>query len=290
MASTLPWDTGQFMPWMVGQAFVGPDGAVYTAYPDTNSPTGYTVKRVDQNGESFQPVNAPYDMTKQYAWMDDPNNPYGRRLAAAEQAQAQQNKFEQGIKQGDLALRQQTGAADIAYKQSLVKQAKDDLAFRYYQQNQQNAIAQGGLGLNTLQLGASLHGPRNWDSYLETASQAGQNPILNQAMDTWSSLTNVRPNTGRVNGPMPQRFDLNALASDFMGGGGGQSRELPRDANLDLVAMQPGAASAGWWQGLSGDEKQRAMGYWEKRGWSPDSVLNSLAYTAPTQNFAYSGA
>jgi hypothetical protein len=175
--------------------------------------------------------------------------------------------------------------ADKAYKEGLIEQAKKELEFKYFQQNQNYQTDQGKLGLSTLELGAGLKGPRNWDTYLETASQAGQNPLLQQAMGSWAQLTGNHPNTGAVNGPLPQKFDLNALASDFMGGG--VSGPAQRNTALDTVAMTPGQAAPGWWQGLSGDEQERAKGYWETHGWSPDSVLNSLSYTQGNQGLSY---
>ena len=222
-------------------------------------------------------------------------NPWGlprdevlRRFAAAEAAAADQNDFERGIKTGDQDIRRQASETDQQYKESLVQQAKDQLAFSYAQLSQQGQTAQGQLGLGTLSLGASLTGPRRWDQYLETAAAAGQNPQLQNAIGTWSSLTGIRPNTGAVSGPLPQKFDLNALASDFMGGGGASGQAGRRDANLDAVAMGQGT-QPGWWQGLSDDEQQRAQGYWETRGWSPSSIRNSLAYQSPNQGLAYGG-
>lgn len=262
--------------------------------------------------------------------MADPNSDYNQRLRAAELAAAEQNQFNRGITSGNLDVSKghlkvaqgnlgvsrqnadtnrynaetgryeaETGRqnadtnrfsaeTDRVYREALIEQAEKDLAFKYHQQAQEYEMQRGRLGLDTLNLGASLKGPRNWDTYLETAAQAGQDPILSQAMTTWSSLTNPRPNAGAVQGAMPQRFDLNALASDFMGTGVA-SQAGRRDANLDAVAMGR-APAPGWWQGLSDDEKQRSIGYWETHGWSPTSVLNSLAYTAPTNSLGYSGA
>ncbi len=284
----LPWTVGQFMPWHINQSFVGDDGALYTAYQDANSPTGYTVVRRDQGGESFSPVNAPQDPLAQTAYFE--NSPYGQRLAKSEAAQAEQNQFNNTLKRDAQDLAGQTADAARANQRAQVEQAKKQLQFQYAQLEQQGQTARGQLGLNTLQLGASLRGPRDWDSYLETAAAAGQNPMLSRAMGDWASLTNIRPNTGAVNGPLPQRFDLNALASDFMGGGGGGSgAPLPRNASLDAVAMGQGP-HPGWWQGLSDAERQRSQGYWEKRGWDPSTVLNGLAYQQPTQGLGYGGA
>lgn len=296
----LPWEQGGsgFYPWMVGGTFVGSDGATYTTYADPNSPTGYTARRQDANGTSFQPINAPTDPLAQTTYIE--NSPYGRRLTAAEQAAAEQNKFNRGIQTGQLGVsRQNANTSRYSAETSRmsaraqIEQAKQDLALRMQQEAHQYELGRGNLGLNTLQLGASLHGPRNWDSYLETASRAGQNPILQGALGTWSSLTNVRPNTGAVAGPLPQRFDLNALAGDFMGGGQGSGGGVydpmqHRDQNLDRVAM--GGSSPGWWQSLSPDERERAKGYWEQRGWSSDDVLSRLSYTAANQGLGYAGA
>lgn len=312
MANVLPWENGSFMPWMVGQTFVGPDGATYQTYPDPASPTGFTAKRRDANGESFVPINAPTNPTAAQDALFGPSTPYGQRLAAAEAAQADQNTFNRGITQGTLDVNRQnadtslfgaqttrmTAESQAASARAQIDQAKKDLEFKYYQQNQNNQIAQGTLDVNrgqlfnsAMQIGAGLRGPYDWDSYLQTRAMAGQNPMLQQAGQTWSSLTNIRPNTGAVAGPAPRAFDINALAGDFMnGGGGGSVSTLPRDANLDAVARNPGSAAPGWWQGLSEDERQRARGYWDKRGESSTSILNSLAWTQPTQGLGYAGA
>lgn len=303
-----PWDRqGGIFPWQVGQVMVDEAGVQFQVYPDPASPTGYIVKRTDANGTSFQPVTAPVNPTAAQEAMFGPDTPYGRRLAAAEAAAADQNTFNRGIQQGGLDVQRQnantslysaqtsrlSAEANAEASRAQIEQAKKDLQFRYYQQNQNNQIAQGQLYNSTLQIGAGLRGPYDWDAYLETRARAGQNPLLQQAGQTWSSLTNIRPNTGAVQGPQPQRFDINALAGDFMGAGGGNGGgafELPRDANLDAVAMNPGAAAPGWWQGMNEDERQRAKGYWDRRGHSSASILNSLAWTQPTQGLGYSGA
>jgi hypothetical protein len=241
--------------------------------------------------------------------LNDPNSWMSQRFSAAEAAAADQNQFNRGITQGGLDVNRQqadtqrysaeTGrqvaGADAAYKKALIKQAAEELAFKYHQQSQTNeieqgklAVSEGQLGLGTLQLGAGLRGPRDWDQYLETAAAAGGDPMLQKALGSWSSLTNPRPNTGAVGGPLPQRFDLNALVSDFTGGVG-QGRAQTRDANLDAVAMGQ-APAPGWWQGMSGDEQDRSLGYWETRGFSPRSVLNSLAYQQIGQGLGYGGS
>lgn len=227
--------------------------------------------------------------------LNDPNSWFNQRIAAAELAAADQNEFNRDITSGNLDVNRQNAdtsrmnaETDRMHREALVQQAADDLAFKYFQQGQQFLTQQGQLGLNTLQLGSTLKGPRNWDTYLETAAQAGGNPLLQQAMGTWASLTGNRPNTGAVAGGLPQKFDLNALFSDFTGQGvAGQAGQ--RNSALDTVAMNPGQAAPGWWQGLSGDERERAAGYWESNGWSVPSVLNSLSYTAPNQGYGYGG-
>lgn len=314
--AVLPWQnaSGYWDSSYVGKTVIGPDGARYQTYPDPASPSGYTVKRSDDRGDSFQYVNAPTD------GLD-------ARQQAVEAAQADQNGFNRDISTGNLDVNRgtldvsrqnaktnkqnartnqvqaQTGQfsaqTDRSYKEALVAQAKDELAFKYAQQAQTYQIQQAGVANDTLKLGASLRGPRDWDKYLETAASAGQNPQLQGALKTWSSLTNVHPNTGAVAGGNPQTYNLDSLYSDFTGSGvtsgqGGQGSggyTAPRDANLDAVAMTPGkAGNPGWWQGLGTDEKERAKGYWESHGWSPDSVLNSLSYTSVNQGLGYGGA
>lgn len=307
----MPWENpqGGILPWQVGQYFVQADGSTVQVYPDRSgvgAQTGFVAKITRPDGTvTYQAAPAPINPTAAYDYLQ--GTPYGQSLQAAERAAADQNTFNRGIAQGGLDVQRQnadttyysaqtarmTAEAQREATRAQVEQAKKDLQFRYYQQDQNNRVAQGQLYNSTLQIGAGLRGPYDWDAYLETRARAGQNPLLQQAGQTWSSLTNIRPNTGAVQGPQPQRFDINALAGDFMGAGGGNgggSFELPRDANLDAVAMNPGAAAPGWWQGMNEDERQRAKGYWDRRGHSSSSILNSLAWTQPTQGLGYGGA
>jgi hypothetical protein len=274
------------MPWQLNQPFVGSDGNVYTPFADPSSPTGYSVRHSDQYGTDVQPITPPVNPSAaQDYWA---NTPYGARIAAAEAAQAAQNAWNQRFQYDQLGVSKQNAQTQLMSARAQIEQAKQDLELRRQQEAHSYEMQRGNLGLNTMQLGASLHGPRQWDQYLRTAAAAGQNPILQGALGTWSSLTNVRPNTGAMGGPLPQRFDLNALSGDFMGGVG-QSQANQRNADLDRVAMG-GAPAPGWWQGLSGSEQERAKGYWENNGWDPNSVLNSLSYTATNQGLGYSGA
>ncbi len=303
----MPWENpqGGLLPWQVGQYFVQADGSTVQVYPDQSgvgAQTGYVAKITRPDGTvTYQAAPAPINPTAAYDYIQ--GTPYGQTLQAAERAAADQNTFNRGITQGGLDVQRQnantslysaqtsrlSAEANAEASRAQIEQAKKDLQFRYYQQNQNNQMARGQLGLDTLKVGSSLTGPRNWDRYLETAAAAGQNPMLQGAVGTWASLTGQRPNTGAVNGPLPQKFDLNALASDFSGqGASGQAGQ--RIAALDTVAMQPGAAQPGWWQGLSRSEKERAKGYWETNGWDPDTVLNALAWTQPNQGLGYGGA
>lgn len=309
-----PWDErGGLMPWQVGTPMVGSDGQVYTAVADPSSPTGYSVTHTDQYGTDTRPVNAPVNPTAGYDYLQGTS--YGKTLTAAEQAAATQNQFNQNLQRDTLGVSQASQKQTAAYQQALVEQAKKALAFQYYQQDQNNQIAQGNLGvaqgnldvnrgqldvsrgtlgMNTLQLGASLHGPRNWDDYLNTVGMAGSNPIIQGAMGTWADLTNNRPKgTGAYQGSTPQTFDLNALAGDFMGASGGTQGTTSgptRNPFLDDVARS-GQAAPGWWSSLSPDMQERAQGYWENTGQSPSTVLSRLAWTGSgNKGLGYAGA
>lgn len=304
----MPWENpqGGLLPWQVGQYFVQADGSTVQVYPDKSgvgAQTGFVAKITRPDGTvTYQAAPAPINPTAAYDYLQ--GTPYGQSLQAAERAAADQNTFNRGITERTTAVsegtlgvnRQNAGTAFYnaettrEIQRAQVEQAKQDLQFKYYQQNQNNQMARGQLGLDTLKVGSSLTGPRNWDRYLETAAAAGQNPMLQGAVGTWASLTGQRPNTGAVSGPMPQKFDLNALASDFSGQGvSGQAGQ--RIAALDTAAMTPGmAGDPNWWIGMSASEKERAKGYWESNGWDPSSVLNALAYNVPTQGLGYGGA
>lgn len=226
----------------------------------------------------------------QQAALKDPNSPEYKAARAAEAAAANQNTFNRGITKDTLGVSQQNSKNDQAYKQAQVQQAKDQLQFQYAQMAQTGQNQQGQLGLQTLQLGAGLRGPRDWLSYMDATAGAGQNPLLQQAVGTWADLTNNRPRgTGAWQGATPQKFDLNALASDFGLGSGSSSGSSPRIAALDTVARNPGQAAPGWWQSLGPDAQEMAKGYWEKNGDSADTILNRLSYTAPTNSFGYNG-
>lgn len=289
MANVFPWEAGGtgWLPYMVGTAIPGPDGQIWITAYDENSPTGVVMRKPD--GSETKAIPAPFDQNAADKYWR--GTPIGQRAAAQEKASAYNTGFDQDIRQGTLDINRQNANTTRQTSQAQVEQAKKSLQFQYAQLAQQGQLQQGQLGLSTLTLGSQLRGPRDWLSYMDATAGAGQNPMLQQAVGAWADLTNNRPRgTGAWNGAAPQKFDLNALASDFMGGGGGQGGGgSPRISALDQVARTPGAAAPGWWQSLGSDAQEMAKGYWEKNGDSPNTILNRLAYNQPTQGFGYSG-
>ena len=288
----LPWETGSFLPYMVGQYFVGPDGSTMQIYPDPASPSGYTLKKIDKSGAvSYQIGPSPNDPAAASRWFKE--TPEGQALAAAQKGLAEQNKWNRNQQEGALDLQREQLAEQK--RQAMVnaksQEERDRVEAWYKGQLVQNARAQ--LGLQTLQLGASLRGPRDWLAYQEAAGGARANPYLNQGVASWADASSNRmTGQGSWNGGAPQRMDLNALAGDFGGGGGGGGNDYPGGANwftgggvnkndtvgaLNSIAMNPHKAHTGWWSSLNPSQQQMAIGAWEKSGHDPDTVLARLA-------------
>src|SRR5690242_8865192 len=98
-----PWElTGGLMPWQLGRPFVGSDGNIYYPQADPNSPTGYSVKHTDQYGTDVQPISPPVDPLAQATYIE--NTPFGKRAAAYEAAQAQQNQFNNTLQRDQLGV------------------------------------------------------------------------------------------------------------------------------------------------------------------------------------------
>jgi hypothetical protein len=331
MMPTLPWETGSFAPWQVGNYFTDSQGVTWQTFADPASPSGYTIKRVDANGTSFNVGPTPNDPNAAAnAWE---NSPYGQRYAKYEEGQARQNSFnnqikldtlgvskqkldndyrtamatarndaekneitrqyQQGliriaegdleVKRGDLALRGELGRGDLALRGEL---GRGDLALRQDLGYGDLALRQGTLGLNTLQLGSQLRGPRDWLQYQRAASGANQNPVLTGAVDAWASLTQNKPTgLGAWGGGEVQPFDLNALSSDFGGPGAGQNGPMytPEQQafmqTADQAAKSPNQLGAGWWESKSPDQQQMYVGAWDVLGHSPDTVLSRYKNT-----------
>jgi hypothetical protein len=310
----LPWISGSFAPWQVGQTFVDANGVAWQVYADPSSPSGYTLKRTDSAGTSFSVGPSPVDPFAAANALE--NTPYGQRLQAAEAAAAAQNTFNQGIQTGQLGVQQAQQRATAQYQQALVQQAREQLAFERERQAQQHQIAQGQLdvsrgqlgvsqgqlGLGTLQLGAQLRGPRDVFAYDRMAAATSSNPILANAVSTWADLTNNRPTgLGSWQGGTPERASLGALAADFGGlgrttegpgsgggGGGGAATSATEPASvfsggkqqtlaaLDQIARSPNQAHTGWWGSLDPNQQQMAIGAWEELGHDPNTVLSRL--------------
>lgn len=292
----LPWETGGLMPWQIGQTFVDSKGVAWVVYPDPNSPSGYTLKRTDANGTSFQVGPSPTDPYAGTAAFE--NSPYGRRLTAAEAAAAKQNEFNQGITTRQVGVQEAQQQANAANQRALVQQAKDALAWQREQGRAQQALAertqaqqfqlgQGNLGLNTLQLGSNLRGARDIFAYDRAAAGASSNPLLSSAVSTWADMTNNRPTgMGSWQGGNPERMTLGALANDFGGfglgatpgsvsatNGGGKEQTLRA---LDEIARNPQQAHTNWWASLNPEQQQMAVGGWEELGHQPTVVLSRL--------------
>lgn len=252
----LPWQQGGLMPWQVNQTFIGPDGAAYKIYKDDASPSGYTMKRTDANGESFSYGPSPNDPNAQAQWFE--NSDYGKRLKAAEEAQAANNAWNQnfqttgqqnqnayqmgqlGVSQGQLGVNQAAQQATAAYNQGQLgvqqgqlgvnQQAQQSTA--QYQQGllenarqqleQQKTGQQLQTGYQTLDLGSRLRGSRDYFQYQQMAAGAQGNPLIAGAVNTWANMSQDRPTGGGAwAGGTPEPMTLNALTHD-MGASGGQ--------------------------------------------------------------------
>lgn len=211
---------------------------------------------------------------------------------------AQNQQFQQGVQAGALTG-QYNGAPTLAAQQ---------LA----QQGQQ---AQAQLGLNTLQLGASLGGPSNWLDYETAAAGARQNPLLAQGVAAWADMTNTRPTgTGSWAGGALQPKTLGTLGADF-GAAGGGARGMPETApraagavgspvyetgvgfarekpDLNATAnymAQAGMNTSQWapnfWNSLNSDMQDMFKNAWLKSGQSPATVLSNASRQRVTQGF-----
>jgi hypothetical protein len=117
---------------------------------------------------------------------------------------------------------------------------------------QQGQQAQGALGLQTLQLGASLGGPSDWLNYSEAASGARQNPLLAQGVASWADMTNGGPRgSGGWGGGELQPRTLGTLQQDV--GGAVQPGQQPMPG-APPAPMQPGQPAQA---GLSPQEQAR---------------------------------
>ena len=311
----LPWETGATMPWHLNNTFVDSQGVAWTYYADPASPSGYTLKRQDQNGVSYQVGPTPNDPNA--AAMAWETSPLGQRYAKYEEGLATQNAFNNarildGIQiqkdtlkyQRDVAMMnartaQEQNEIDRWYKGELVRIADADIEIKRGGLD----VQRGQLGLSTAQLGASLRGARDLWAYDRAAGAANQNPILRQAVSTWANMTNNSPTgLGAWGGGDPERMSLNALSADFGGPGGGVTPGSVSDMYgggssksetlraLDAVARNPQQAAAGWYESMNPTQQQMTLGAWEELGHDPDTVLSRYRNSRINQSIGGSRA
>lgn len=299
----LPWETGAFMPWNVGQYYTDGQGVTWQVYSDPASPSGYTLKRVDSAGTSYQVGPTPNDPNAAAQAFEQ--SPYGQRLAKYELGLAQQNEFQNqrvldGIQiqkdtlkyQRDVAMMnartaQEQNEIDRWYKGELVRIADADIEIKRGGLD----VQRGQLGLSTLQLGANLRGPENYFQYQRTAAGASQNPLLTGAVDAWASLTNNRPSgLGAWGGGDPTRFSMGTLASDFTGGPAGDPGQQAFLREADMAARNPNQLPAGWWESKNDDQQKLYMSAWDELGHSSPTVLNRYQNTRINQGITGSRA
>lgn len=241
-------------------------------------------------------------------------SPYGQRYAQYEAGLATQNQFNNNIQTQTLAnqkrqidnqykaamasARNDAERNEItrAYNDAQVKIAEEDIAIKQGDLQLRRelgygdlALRQGTLGLNTVQLGAQLHGPRDIFAYQRAASAVNQNPLLTGAVNAWDSLTNTKPTGlgGWQAGATPQPFDMAALTSDFGGGAGSQgnggspytAEQQAFLAEADRAARDPNKLGSGWWTSKNPDQQQLYLGAWDTLGHSIPTVLSRIQAT-----------
>lgn len=312
----LPWEIGAFQPYHVGQYFTDGQGNTLQVYPDSSSPSGYVLKKIDASGNTtYQTGPTPNDPNA--AAMAWETSPLGQRYAKYEQGLAEQNQFNNNRILDDIQIKKDTlkyqrdvammnarsdqerNDIDREYKQGLIRIAEGDLDVKRGQLD----VSRGTLGLNTLQLGASLRGPRDLWAYDRAAGAANQNPLLRQAVSAWANMTNNSPTgLGAWGGGDPERMNLNALSADFGGPGGGVTPGSVSDMYgggssksetlraLDAVARNPQQAAAGWFESMNPTQQQMTLGAWEELGHDPDTVMSRYRNTRINQGISGSRA
>lgn len=290
----LPWATNSQMPWDVGRTFVDDQGIAWTWYQDPASPSGYTLKRQDANGVSFQTGPTPNDPYAGAAAFQA--SPYGQTLQRGEEALAAQNAWNRNFQttgqqnthayqMGQLGVSQAAQQSTAEYQRGLLENARAALEV-------QKTGQQLNTGYQALQLGSQLRGPRDLWAYDRTAGAAGSNPLIANAVSTWANMASNRPTGGGAwNGGNPERMTVGALAQDFGGmnaglnattdpmgissttAGSGKQQTLMA---LDEVARNPHKVAPGWWESKSGTQQQMALGAFEELGHDPDTVMSRL--------------
>lgn len=311
----LPWEIGAFMPWNVGQYYTDANGITWQVYSDPASPSGYTLKRTDSAGTSYQVGPTPNDPNAAaQAWE---TSPLGQRYAKYEEGLATQNEFNNqrvldGIQiqkdtlkyQRDVAMMnartaQEQNEIDRWYKGELVRIADGELEIKRGGLD----VQRGQLGLDTLELGASLRGARDLWAYDRAAGAANQNPLLRQAVSTWANMTNNSPTgLGAWGGGDPERMGLNALSADFGGPGGGVTPGSVSDMYgggssknetlraLDAFGRNPHQAAAGFFESMNPTQQQMLLGGLEELGHDPDTVMSRYRNTRINQGLGSRGA
>lgn len=302
--SALPWETGGFMPWMLGQTFTGPDGAVYETYQDPASPTGYTTKRVDANGVSFRPGSGPVNTAAAQEAYE--RSPQAQAMQTYLSGVAENNEFNRNLQTDTLALNRdklkqdwqiaklnartkaEELAVDKAYKEALIENARAELGLK-----------QANLGLDTLKLGSTLRGPRDYFFYGEAAAGARQNPALQAGVASWADMQRRTPTgLGAWGGGEPERMNLQALAQDFGGGwfgatpGSGMTVSNTQSGNVNPnttlsyfneIGKSPNRVAPGWFESLDKTQRDLFLGGLDYLGHDADTWMQRYEGTRPNQ-------
>jgi len=303
----LPWEERQIMPWEVNSYFPGSDNALYRLFQNPESPTGYSIERRDANGAvTYQTGPSPGNPSAYSEWLE--GTPQGRAASAYMGGLAENNEFNRNLQLDQLKLSKRKLDQDysLARMQAKNQQEANEIDRWYKGELVKNAQAQ--LGLSTLQLGASLRGPRDWLAYTRAASGASADPALRGAIDQWASMTSGQASgMGGWGAGTPERMTLGALAGDFSGNTmttpgsvssvynttGATGTSAPQTGlmgELNYVGMNPLKAAPGWFESKNPDQQQMILGAWEEQGHSPATVMSRYFSTRPNQQISSNNA
>lgn len=261
----LPWESanGGMAPWMTGRTFIGQDGYAYQVYASNEGvgqATGYILKRFNPNNPNeatFSAAPNPYDAQtqNQSQYQAYENSPQGIQTAAYMKGLAENNAFDQKIKQnasdvaqGGLVLQQGAQKNQVDQFNANLRLQRDQLALQVGQQAAdlwyKRALvsqAQQQLGLESVKFGATLRGPKDYFQYQQAAAGVRNDPTLANNVASWfNPQSNVPTGTGAWQGGNPVAMTAAGMAQDFGG--------------------NPSGMSGGWGSGNVTPDNQTGMG------------------------------
>lgn len=290
----LPWENGTFMPWMVGQVFIGPDGWAYQVYQDqtgVGQATGYVVKRFNPNNPSevtYSAGQAPIDSQAYANWYE--GTPQARQQKAYEEAIIARSQWEQDQAEAKLDLDRERLRQEWSIAQMNAKsQEERDKVDAWYKYNLvQNA---------RLQLGASLRGPENHFFYQEAAARGRANPITNGVASWFDPQSNQATGTGAWGGGEANRGTLGSLGAAFGAGdtnwfgdsgtnnavsGNGQDDQATLSA-MDQFFKNPHKAAPGFLESRNDTQIALMKGAADYLGHDWNTVVSRYAISRPNQ-------